>query len=464
MRSLVCSCGARVPVSSAPRRKRRLSSPPAPRRRRGGRPRPPPPAGARPRASRPAASPGLAALPRPARGGRPPRWLGPLLPAPSGGLDRDPVALLLAALATLLALAYALLAAAGARPAARAVVIGLGAVLLVALPSAAFIGWARRRTGPTARTGASSSCRSRSTRSSPARAPTAPTTRARSSPARRGCRASGTSSGATRSCATTRTCRARTSSCCRSTCAGRACFGGFDPRVVTLLFYGLVVVLAARFPASVDGRLCAAGIAALNPLVYWHQIFGANDLVFVAMILGAVLLARGSRPLASRSPPRPRLRHQAACLALRAVPPRGTVRRPLLPRPRRRRAVAAPLRARGGGGGGLRGRRRSGRGPGLPGVLGRHRGLQRRAARGRQLPVRGNARVRLRELSCCTSAGWPACGTTSRSRSSTCSSCRWASCSCARSFGTGTRSGRWPRGARRSSRRSTSRVSSTRTT
>ena len=84
--------------------------------------------------------------------------------------------------------------------------------------------------------------------------------------------------------------------------AGRALFGGFDPRVVTLLFYALVIALAARFPASVDGRLCAAGIAALNPLVYWHQIFGANDLVFVAMILGAVLLAREPRP--SRLRPR----------------------------------------------------------------------------------------------------------------------------------------------------------------
>ena len=80
--------------------------------------------------------------------------------------------------------------------------------------------------------------------------------------------------------------------------AGRAWFGGFDPRVVTLLFYALVIALAARFPSSVEGRLCAAGIAALNPLVYWHQIFGANDLVFVAMVLGAVLLARQSRPVA----------------------------------------------------------------------------------------------------------------------------------------------------------------------
>jgi hypothetical protein len=80
--------------------------------------------------------------------------------------------------------------------------------------------------------------------------------------------------------------------------ASRAVFGGFDPRTVTILFFVLVVVLAARLPGSADSRLAAAGIAALNPLVYWHQIFGANDLVFVAMVLGAVLLARGGRPVA----------------------------------------------------------------------------------------------------------------------------------------------------------------------
>ncbi len=77
--------------------------------------------------------------------------------------------------------------------------------------------------------------------------------------------------------------------------ASRALFGFFDPRFVTLLFYALVVVLAARLPQAEDARLAAAGLAALNPLVYWHQIFGANDLVFVAFILAAVLAARQGR-------------------------------------------------------------------------------------------------------------------------------------------------------------------------
>ena len=77
--------------------------------------------------------------------------------------------------------------------------------------------------------------------------------------------------------------------------ASRAAFGFFDPRMVTLLFYALVVVLAARIPRGDEARLTAAAVAALNPLVYWHQIFGANDLLFVAMLLAAVLAARASR-------------------------------------------------------------------------------------------------------------------------------------------------------------------------
>ena len=66
-------------------------------------------------------------------------WLGPLLPSPSGDLDRDPVALLLAASATLLALVYAGLGVFGARASTRAGVIALAAVLLVVLPSVAFV-------------------------------------------------------------------------------------------------------------------------------------------------------------------------------------------------------------------------------------------------------------------------------------------------------------------------------------
>jgi Glycosyltransferase family 87 len=225
-------------------------------------------------------------------------WLGPLLPAPSGALDRDPVALLLAGLAALLALGYALMAAAGARPAARAAVVALAATVLVVLPSAAFLGMGAATGRPYGQDGGVVQLPLAIDKilagESPYGADYSSTVLAR---------------------------QARASSFWDEWggnpilhhhaylpgthlvmlpfhLASRAAFGGFDPRVVTLLFYVLVAMLAARLPASAEDRLAAAGVAALNPLVYWHQIFGANDLVFVAMVLGAVLLARSGRPVA----------------------------------------------------------------------------------------------------------------------------------------------------------------------
>jgi glycosyl transferase family 87 len=225
-------------------------------------------------------------------------WLGPLLPAPSGALDRDPVALLLAGLASILALAYVVVAAAGARPSARAVVVALGAAVLVVLPSAAFMAMGAAAHRPYGQDGGV------------VQLPLAiDKILAGESPY-----------GADYS-STVLAGQARASSFWEEwggnpilhhhaylpgthlvmapfQLASRAAFGGFDPRVVTLLFYVVVIVLAARLPASAEERLAAAGVAALNPLVYWHQIFGANDLVFVAMVLGAVLLARAGRPAA----------------------------------------------------------------------------------------------------------------------------------------------------------------------
>ena len=121
---------------------------------------------------------------------------------------------------------------------------------------------------------------------------------------------------------------------------------------MTLLFYALAVVLASRLPGRPDARLAAAGIAALNPLVYWHQIFGANDVVFVAMLLGAVLLLPGRPPPRGGRSPRARVRDQAARVAVRPVPAAVGVRRAHAARARRARAVEA---ARGAGRGGRRG-------------------------------------------------------------------------------------------------------------
>ena len=68
-----------------------------------------------------------------------PGWLAPLVPQPSGDVDRDPVALLLGAAASGLALAYLALAACGAGTRARAAVIAVASLALVVAPSAAFV-------------------------------------------------------------------------------------------------------------------------------------------------------------------------------------------------------------------------------------------------------------------------------------------------------------------------------------
>jgi len=225
-------------------------------------------------------------------------WLGPLLPAPSGLLDRDPVALLLAALATLLALVYALLAVSGARPAARAAVIAVAATLLVVLPSAAFVGMGAAADRPYGQDGGVVQLPLAIDKilagESPYGADYSSTVLARQAQASSFWDERGGNP------------ILRHHAYLPGThlvmlpfhLASRAAFGGSDPRAVTILFYVLVVFLAARLPGSAESRLAAAGIAALNPLVYWHQIFGANDLVFVAMVLGAVLLARAKRPVA----------------------------------------------------------------------------------------------------------------------------------------------------------------------
>jgi uncharacterized membrane protein len=224
-------------------------------------------------------------------------WLGPLLPAPSGAFDRDPIALLLAALATLLALAYAVLAAAAAPVRARASVIALAAFALVVAPSASFVAMGVASDRPYGQDGGV------------VQLPLA-IDRILSGQSPYGADYSGTILAR----------QARVSSfwdelggnpilrhhaylpgthllMLPAHLASKAAFGFFDPRVVTLLFYVVVVVLASRLPQAAEARLAAAGVAALNPLVYWHQIFGANDLVFVAVLLGAVLAARAGRGL-----------------------------------------------------------------------------------------------------------------------------------------------------------------------
>jgi len=68
-----------------------------------------------------------------------PGWLAPFVPRPSGAFDRDPVAMLLAAVAAGLAAVYFVAALRGARASVRAALLAAAALVLVALPTLAFI-------------------------------------------------------------------------------------------------------------------------------------------------------------------------------------------------------------------------------------------------------------------------------------------------------------------------------------
>ena len=79
---------------------------------------------------------------------------------------------------------------------------------------------------------------------------------------------------------------------------GRALFGVFDPRMVTLLAFAAAGVLAFRLARDPALGLCAAAAAWVSPLVYWQQVFGANDVLFA----GAIAAGLGVHvPIVSRA-------------------------------------------------------------------------------------------------------------------------------------------------------------------
>lgn len=228
-----------------------------------------------------------------------PSWLTPLLPRMAGDFDRDPLALLLGALATGLAAAYLAAALFGARPLVRAILIGLGSLALVVGPSAAFVGLGLATGRPYGQDGGvvqlplaidrvlagespygadySDSILGKESRASAFWAyyggnpilhhhAYLPGTHLLMMPAY---------------------------------LASRATLGVFDPRGATLLFYAIAITLAVRLANTPSLRLAAAAVVALNPLVYWHQIFGANDAIFAALLLGAVQLAQKRWAVAS---------------------------------------------------------------------------------------------------------------------------------------------------------------------
>jgi hypothetical protein len=232
--------------------------------------------------------------------GRVPALLAPLMPRLPAGWDRDPIALLLGAVAAVLALAYAAAALAGARPAVRAALIGVAAAALVVAPTLAFAALGMATGRPYGQDGGvvqlplaldkilagqspygadySDSILGKEARVSDFWAPYGgnpilrhhaylPGTHLLMMPFHLAARAIGVP---------------------------------FDPRLVTLLAYALAAVLVARLPDRPERRLAAAAAVAVNPLVYWQQIFGANDLIVAALLLLTVRLgaSRGRRAAA----------------------------------------------------------------------------------------------------------------------------------------------------------------------
>ncbi len=75
----------------------------------------------------------------------------------------------------------------------------------------------------------------------------------------------------------------------------RALTGGFDARIVSSLALLLAIFAGTRLFEDSTRRLVVAAILGLNPLIYWHQAFGANDMVFVALLLSSVVAGQYRR-------------------------------------------------------------------------------------------------------------------------------------------------------------------------
>lgn len=228
-----------------------------------------------------------------------PSWLSFLLPRPDPSLDRDPVALLLGAVAVGLAALYASAALAGVRARVRGTLIALAACALIAAPTASFVIMGAVTGRPYGQDGGvvqlplalekvlagespygadySDSILGKEARASDFWAPLGgnpilhhhaylPGTHLLMLP---------------------------------FYLLDRGVAGAFDPRLVTLVACVLAALAAVRLVEGEERQLTAAAVALLNPLVYWHQIFGANDVLVVALLLLGVLLAERGKTAAS---------------------------------------------------------------------------------------------------------------------------------------------------------------------
>lgn len=224
-------------------------------------------------------------------------WLGALRPDPGAWLDLDPLALLLGGLAVALALAYLALALRGARPRARAGVLALAALLLVALPTLAFVGLGQAMRLPYGHDGGvvqlplaldkvlagespyqadySRSVLGRQSRASEFWAPLGGNPITRHHWYLPGVHVV----------------------MIPPYLLSRALLGFFDPRLVTLLGWALAALLAARLAGEdAEARLAAAALVLLHPLAWWPQIFGVNDVLSAVPLLLAGLALQRGRP------------------------------------------------------------------------------------------------------------------------------------------------------------------------
>ncbi|MET0552043.1 MAG: glycosyltransferase 87 family protein [Vicinamibacteria bacterium] len=225
-----------------------------------------------------------------------PAWLSFLLPAPSGAIDRDPIASLLASLALLLAVAYAA-GASRLSVRARAALLGVGATVIVLIPTVALVAMGLSTGRPYGQDGGIVQLPLAMDRLLAGETPY-------------GADYSDSMLGK----------QARVSAFWRdyggnpilrhhaylpgthllmapAYVFSRAVFGAFDARFVTLLVYLAIAFLAYRFVRGGAVGLTAAAVVLVNPLVWWHQVFGANDLLVAGIVLAAVWAADRERPV-----------------------------------------------------------------------------------------------------------------------------------------------------------------------
>jgi uncharacterized membrane protein len=225
-----------------------------------------------------------------------PAWLATLLPQPAPVLYDDPVALLLAALVTGLAGAYAVAALLGARPRVRGALVAAAALALVVLPTVGFIALGLAAGRPYGHDGGVVQLPLALDRILAGQTPY-------------GADYSGSVLG-----------WQSRSSVFWAPLGGnpivrhhwylpgmhllmalpyllfRGLFGFFDARLVTLAAYGVAIVLVTRLLDDSDLKLAAAAIFAVNPFVYWQQIFGTNDVLSAVPLLLAAILAGRRHP------------------------------------------------------------------------------------------------------------------------------------------------------------------------